>query len=59
MKETDTMVAEVVTPVINDPQNVLVAHALLNAHVARTESIEYVINKILERAILTFGLSYK
>lgn len=57
MEETDAMSAEVVTSVVNDPQNLLVAHALLNAHVARTESIEYVMKRILERAIHTFGLS--
>ena len=59
MEETDAMVEEVVTSVVNDPQNLLVAHALLNAHVARTESIEYVMKKILDRAIHTFGLSNK
>lgn len=59
LEETDAMAEEVVTSVVKDPKNLLVAHALLNAHVARTESIEYVINKILERAIQTFGLSDK
>lgn len=55
----DKMAFDVVTSVRDNPKDLLAAHALLNIHVVRTESIEYANMRILRKCIHVFKLGKK
>ena len=59
MLDTDIEANKIVTSAVQNPNDLTVASALLNTHVARTEAIEYVMYKIIDNAVKTFSLESK